>query len=218
MSLRKVGAILPALGLTPCGEIDLRLILRRRVEADDRTAFQHLLGDEILECGHFHGLVGNLIGYAGTQLRRGAKKLSQKTLGRALFHKAGAWAADAPGFLDQLRASRHFRQALDRLKLAGILAPAVQPGEIRDIHVGRVLAMGMLIGRFAVILPVLAIAGTMAEKKVSPPGPGTFPTTGWLFVVLLAGIILIVGALTFLPILTLGPIVEHLLMLQGTTF
>lgn len=80
------------------------------------------------------------------------------------------------------------------------------------------LAMGMLIGRFGVILPVLAIAGGMAEKKVSPPGPGTFPTTGWLFVVLLAGIILIVGALTFLPILTLGPIVEHLLMLQGTTF
>jgi hypothetical protein len=89
-------------------------------------------------------LLGNLIGFAGTQLRRGAKKLSQKTLGRALFHKAGAWAADAPGFLDQLRASRHFRQALDRLKLAGILAPAVQPSEIRDIHVGRVLAMGML--------------------------------------------------------------------------
>lgn len=80
------------------------------------------------------------------------------------------------------------------------------------------LAMGMLIGRFGVILPILAIAGGMAEKKVSPPGPGTFPTTGWLFVLLLAGIILIVGALTFLPILTLGPIVEHLLMLQGTTF
>lgn len=80
------------------------------------------------------------------------------------------------------------------------------------------LAIGMLIGRFGVILPVLAIAGSMAEKKVSPPGPGTFPTTGWLFVVLLAGIILTVGALTFLPILTLGPIVEQLLMLQGTTF
>ncbi|BBB90891.1 MAG TPA: potassium-transporting ATPase subunit KdpA [Methylomusa anaerophila] len=80
------------------------------------------------------------------------------------------------------------------------------------------LAMGMLIGRFAVILPVLAIAGGMAEKKISPPGPGTFPTTGWLFVVLLSAIILIVGALTCLPILTLGPIVEYLLMLQGTTF
>ena len=80
------------------------------------------------------------------------------------------------------------------------------------------LALGMLIGRFGVILPVLAIAGSMAEKKASPPGPGTFPTTGGLFVVLLAGIILIVGALTFLPVLTLGPIAEQLLMLQGTTF
>ncbi|EGO64094.1 potassium-transporting ATPase subunit KdpA [Acetonema longum] len=80
------------------------------------------------------------------------------------------------------------------------------------------LAMGMLIGRFGVILPVLALAGDMAEKKISPPGPGTFPTTGWLFVALLAGVILIVGALTFLPVLTLGPIAEHLLMLHGTTF
>lgn len=80
------------------------------------------------------------------------------------------------------------------------------------------LALGMLIGRFGVILPVLAIAGSMAEKKASPPGPGTFPTTGGLFVALLAGIILIVGALTFLPVLTLGPIAEQLLMLQGTTF
>lgn len=80
------------------------------------------------------------------------------------------------------------------------------------------LGTAMLLGRFGVILPVLAIAGSMAEKKVSPPGPGTFPTTGWLFVGLLAGIVLIIGALTFLPVLTLGPIVEHLLMLQGTTF
>ena len=80
------------------------------------------------------------------------------------------------------------------------------------------LALSMLVGRFGVILPVLAIAGSMAEKKTSPPGPGTFPTTGWLFVILLAGIILIVGALTFLPVLTLGPIVEQLLMLQGSMF
>lgn len=80
------------------------------------------------------------------------------------------------------------------------------------------LAFNMLIGRFGVILPVLAIAGSMAQKKVSPPGLGTFPTTGWLFVLILTGIVLIVGALTFLPILTLGPVVEHLLMLQGQTF
>lgn len=80
------------------------------------------------------------------------------------------------------------------------------------------LAVGMLVGRFGVILPILAIAGSMAQKKVSPPGPGTFSTTSGLFVMLLAGIVLIIGALTFLPVLTLGPIVEQLLMLQGITF
>jgi len=81
-----------------------------------------------------------------------------------------------------------------------------------------VLALAMLIGRFGVILPVLAIAGSMAAKKTVPPGPGTFETTGGLFTGLLAGTVLVVGALTFFPVLALGPIVEHLLMLSGTTF
>jgi len=80
------------------------------------------------------------------------------------------------------------------------------------------LSFNMYVGRFGVIIPALAIAGSMAAKKISPPGPGTFPTTNWLFVVLLVSVVLIVGALTFLPVLSLGPIVEHLLMLQGTTF
>ncbi len=80
------------------------------------------------------------------------------------------------------------------------------------------LGVGMLIGRFAVILPALAIAGSMVRKKAAPPSPGTFPTTGPLFTVLLVGIILIVSGLFFLPALTLGPIVEHALMLQGRTF
>ena len=80
------------------------------------------------------------------------------------------------------------------------------------------LALAMLLGRFGVIIPILAIAGSMAEKRVSPPGSGTFSTTGWLFVLLLTGIIVIIGALTFLPVLTLGPIVEHLLMLNGMTY
>jgi len=79
-------------------------------------------------------------------------------------------------------------------------------------------AVAMLVGRFGVIIPVLAIAGTMAEKKIVPPGPGTFPTTGTLFAGLLAGVVVIVGALTFLPALALGPIVEQLLLLKGTTF
>jgi K+-transporting ATPase ATPase A chain len=79
-------------------------------------------------------------------------------------------------------------------------------------------AIAMLIGRFGVIVPVLAIAGSMAGKKTVAPGPGTFETTNFLFPVLLAGTVLIVGALTFFPALALGPIVEHLLMLAGKAF
>ncbi len=80
------------------------------------------------------------------------------------------------------------------------------------------LAAIMFLGRFAIIVPVLAIAGSMAGKKVSPPSAGTFPTTGATFAVLLVGVILIVGALTFFPVLSLGPIVEQLLMSAGRTF
>lgn len=80
------------------------------------------------------------------------------------------------------------------------------------------LGVCMLVGRFVVIIPALAIAGGLVSKNIAPPSSGTFPTNSPTFVVLLVGIILIVGALTFLPTLTLGPIVEHLLMLQGRVF
>lgn len=80
------------------------------------------------------------------------------------------------------------------------------------------LGLGMLIGRFGVIVPALAVAGSMVSKKVSPPSPGTFPTDGATFVVLLIGVILILGGLTFMPALTLGPIVEHFLMQAGKVF
>lgn len=73
----------------------------------------------------------------------------------------------------------------------------------------------MLIGRFGVILPIMAIAGNMVKKRSVPPSLGTFPTDTALFVLLLLGVILIVGALTFFPALSLAPIVEHLLMLGG---
>ena len=78
--------------------------------------------------------------------------------------------------------------------------------------------LAMLIGRFAVIVPSLVIAGSMARKKIAPPSSGTFPTDGVLFVVLLIGVALIVGALTFFPVVSLGPITEHLLMRAGRTF
>jgi K+-transporting ATPase ATPase A chain len=80
------------------------------------------------------------------------------------------------------------------------------------------IAFAMLIGRFFMIIPMLAIAGSLGRKKRVPPSPGTFPVTTPLFSALLVGVIVIVGALTFFPALSLGPIVEHLLMAQGQVF
>jgi potassium-transporting ATPase potassium-binding subunit len=79
-------------------------------------------------------------------------------------------------------------------------------------------AITMLIGRFFMIIPMLAVAGNLAQKKYVPPSLGTFPVTTPLFTVLLIGVIVIVGALTFFPALSLGPLLEHLLMLSGKTF
>jgi K+-transporting ATPase ATPase A chain len=80
------------------------------------------------------------------------------------------------------------------------------------------LGLTMLMGRFLVIIPALALAGSVAAKKVVPESAGTFPTHGPLFIGLLVGVILIVGGLTFFPALALGPIVEHLAMLAGQSF
>ncbi len=79
-------------------------------------------------------------------------------------------------------------------------------------------ALAMLVGRFFMIVPAMAIAGSLASKKSVPASSGTFPTTGGLFVGLLVGVIVIVGGLTFFPALALGPIVEHLAMRAGTLF
>ncbi|MDG4892958.1 potassium-transporting ATPase subunit KdpA [Mesorhizobium sp. WSM4976] len=80
------------------------------------------------------------------------------------------------------------------------------------------MAIGMLMGRFLVIIPALAIAGSLAAKKTVPASAGTFPTDGTLFVGLLVGVIIIVGGLTFFPSIAVGPIVEHLAMIHGQTF
>ncbi len=79
-------------------------------------------------------------------------------------------------------------------------------------------AVAQLLGRFFMIIPILAIAGSLAKKKTVPESAGTFPVTGPLFTALLIGVVLIVGALTFFPALSLGPILEHLLMLAGKSF
>ena len=80
------------------------------------------------------------------------------------------------------------------------------------------LGIDMLLGRFGMIVPLLALAGSLAKKRIVPASAGTFPVTGVTFAVLLVGTVILVGALTFLPALTLGPIVEHFLMLKGNLF
>jgi K+-transporting ATPase ATPase A chain len=80
------------------------------------------------------------------------------------------------------------------------------------------MGIAMLIGRFAFLIPILAIGGSLVKKRVVPAGLGTFPTTGPLFVGLLIGVILIVGALTYFPAYSLGPIVEQLFMHAGKVF
>jgi K+-transporting ATPase ATPase A chain len=85
-------------------------------------------------------------------------------------------------------------------------------------YYNTLLGFATLIGRFAMIVPMVALAGFLSERKIAPATAGTFPVTTPLFVVLLVSVILIVGALTFFPALSLGPIVEHFLMLQGELF
>ena len=80
------------------------------------------------------------------------------------------------------------------------------------------LGIAMLFGRFLMIIPIMALAGSLAQKKLVPASAGTFPVSGGTFIILLLGTVLLVGALNFLPVLTLGPIVEHFLMLQGKLF
>ncbi len=80
------------------------------------------------------------------------------------------------------------------------------------------LGLAMLIGRFLMIIPIMALAGSLGQKKFSPASAGSFPVSGGTFVVLLLGTVLLIGALNFLPVLALGPIVEHFLMLQGRLF
>jgi K+-transporting ATPase ATPase A chain len=87
-----------------------------------------------------------------------------------------------------------------------------------DPHYNVTLAFATLVGRFGMIIPVMALAGSLARKKLVASGAGTFPVSGSLFIILLIGTILLVGALTFLPALTLTPILEHFLMLNGKLF
>jgi len=87
-----------------------------------------------------------------------------------------------------------------------------------DPHYNVTLGLAMLIGRFLMIVPIMALAGSLAGKKVSPPSAGTFPVSGPTFVILLIGTVLLIGALNFFPALALGPVVEHFLTAKGQLF
>jgi len=89
---------------------------------------------------------------------------------------------------------------------------------VSTVFYNVMVALGMFIGRFGIIIPVLAIAGSLAQKKIVPVSQGTFKTDTALFVGLLISVILIIGGLTFFPALSLGPIVDHILMQQGVLF
>ena len=99
-----------------------------------------------------------------------------------------------------------------------VLSRLVHGARISMLVGGLANGLAMLIGRFLMIIPMMGIAGSLAAKKIVPPSAGTFPVHTPLFVTLLIGVVLIVGALTFFPLLSLGPIVEHFLMNAGTTF
>jgi K+-transporting ATPase ATPase A chain len=89
---------------------------------------------------------------------------------------------------------------------------------VNTVFYNTLIGIAMFIGRFFMLVPILALAGSLANKKSIPASSGTFPTHGGLFICLLIAVILIVGALTFFPALCLGPIVEHLLMLKHVLF
>jgi K+-transporting ATPase ATPase A chain len=97
---------------------------------------------------------------------------------------------------------------------AGLAATPADGGA----HYNLTLGLVMLAGRFLVILPVMAMAGSLVLKKQAPPSVGAFPVSGATFAFLLVGVVLLVGALNFLPALALGPVVEHFLLLQGNLF
>lgn len=87
-----------------------------------------------------------------------------------------------------------------------------------NVFYNLTLGIAMLIGRFGIIIPVMVMAGSLAQKKVTPVSSGTFKTDNWLFIVLLIGVIIIIGGLTHFPSLALGPVMEHLLLKTGITF
>jgi K+-transporting ATPase ATPase A chain len=132
-----------------------------------------------------------------------------------------AWAAVVPSGLSSL--NNQGPHGLSEIlyafsSAAGNNGSAFAGLNANTVFYNTTLGLVMLIGRFWMIIPALAVAGILAGKKSAPPSAGTLPTTGPLFSILLVGVIVIVGALTFFPVLSLGPIVEHFIANAGRAF
>jgi K+-transporting ATPase ATPase A chain len=138
----------------------------------------------------------------------------------ATFHPGGYWNAPGPATANLNNAGAHgFSEILySYSSAAGNNGSAFAGINANTPWYNLTLAIDMLISRFLFIIPALAIAGSLASKKLIPVTSGTLPTNGSLFVVLLVGTVIIVGALTYFPALSLGPIVEHFQMLNGKLF
>ena len=168
-------------------------------------------------------MVGRTPEYLGKKIESGETKMAVLAIlipAVTILVGSAAAAATQAGTSSVLNAGPHgFSEILYAFSSAtGNNGSAFAGLNANTLFYNLTLGLAILIGRFGVILPVLAIAGSMAGKKITPPGPGTFETTGVLFALLLAGTVLIVGALTFFPALALGPVVEHLLMFAGKAF
>jgi K+-transporting ATPase ATPase A chain len=136
------------------------------------------------------------------------------------FDKGGYWNAPGPAIANTNNGGPHgFSEVLYSYTSAtGNNGSAFAGISVNTPWYNITLGLAMLIGRFVFLLPLLAVAGSLAAKKRVATTSGTFPTDGPLFVGLLIGTILIIGALTFFPALSLGPIVEHYLMQGGKLF
>jgi K+-transporting ATPase ATPase A chain len=158
------------------------------------------------------------------------KKIEQKEMKLAMLYVLifpllvlgfAAWAAVAPYAVSSL--SNAGPHGLTELLYAFVSGTGNNGSAFAGLNANThwwnvALGLAMLGGRFLMIVPILGIAGSMLNKKTVLPGPGTFPTNGPLFTALLVGVVVIVGALTYFPALSLGPIVEHFVAHGGKVY
>ena len=138
----------------------------------------------------------------------------------SIVTKSGVCVGSVPGLAGPANAGPHGFSELFYAYTSGAANNGSAFGGLtgNTLFYNSTLAVTMAIGRFAMIVPMLAVAGALAAKRKTAVSVGTFPTHGALFVGLLVGVILIVGGLTYFPALALGPIAEHLSMLAGTLY